>query len=875
MKRKLPKTTANNAPSTDGRALIANALAALQVGDVASAYKHLQRVQVLDPNNPEVWHLLSLAHIKTGDWAGARGWLEKAVAARPNNATFWQNLGSAMMGLGDAQQAEQHYRTGLAADPQHIGCQYNLGCLLQNTGRLAEARTCFEAVLRLNAEHPGSLQNLATVLTLTGHNAEAEQLLRRLLTLAPNLPEALSTLGHVLYNQQRLDEAEMVQRQALALVPNNAGFLNNLGNTLVATDKLDEARALYDRALALAPQNPTILDNIGTVLTKQGAHTEALLWYDRALAIAPTAADTYYNKANALRSMEREADAIACYQQALRLRPTYIEALNNLGNAHKALGQIDEAEAAYLAALAAQPNLPEGWNNLALLRQMQHRPEDAAAAYKQALALQPNMPEAVNNLARTQQMMGQSSEAEAGFRHAITLKPDYAEAWANLGSVLTDKGELDAADTASARALALRPDLAVAGSNRLFMSNYRHTLTPQALLQAHIAWAQTHTPDPGRQRFEGRSADPHRRLRIGFVSADFRWHSVAFFFDPLLDVIDRRQFSVHLYADLNRADEMTEKLRSRADSWTLITGRSDEDVAANIRADQIDILFDLSGHSAGNRLGVFARRPAPVQTSWLGYPNTTGMTQLDWRLVDINTDPPGSESLAVEKLLRLPAPFLCYRGPTDAPPITPLPAVQNGYITFGSFNNLPKTTPQVAEIWAEILHRLPDSRLLLKSRALADPQVRAEKLSAFRAKGIADERITLVGHTSGVYGHLATYGQMDIGLDPFPYNGTTTTCEALWMGVPVITLAGDRHAARVGSTLLCSVNLESLVASDLDDYIRRALAMASDLDRLAKLRSILRKRLQHASLCDAMSFGRNFGAALRQMWQAWCADPPV
>jgi protein O-GlcNAc transferase len=862
-------------PARDVAALLSTALAALQAGDLSRAQTALQQLQQAAPENPDVFHMMGLLHMRSGDMAAAAQWLSRAVAARPDHATYRQNYGSALLSIGKIVEAEAQYRAGMAAAPTDVGCRYNLGILLQNTARGAEALSAYEGALAISPNHLGSLNNLGTTLMALGRHAEAEAALRRALAAAPKSADTASNLGYVLHRQGRLTEAEMMQRQALTLAPDNPGHMNNLGNTLMEQGQTEEALALYTRAVALAPDNATILDNMGTVLDKLGRGIDALIWYDRVLARFPQAADTHYNRANALRGLGRESEAIAGYKSALALNPHSVEALNNLGNAYKALGLLQDAEASFTAALRLRPDLVEAQNNLGIVRQLQGRLDEATAAFTQALALQPAMPQALNNRARALQMLGRMGEAEAGFREAIAIKPDYAEAWSNLGSALMDKGEIDEADAACRRALELRPDLAVTASNRLFMSNYRADQPPLAQAATHRHWAELHAPDPGTAHFADRTRAPERPLRIGFLSPDFRWHSVAFFFDPLLDAINRREFSVHLYAEITRQDDMTERLRARANSWTPITGLSDEDAAGRIFADEIDILIDLAGHSSGNRLGVLARRPAPVQATWLGYPNTTGLPQIDWRIVDADSDPEGSESLASERLLRLPAPFLCYRGPADAPPVSPLPARQNGHLTFGSFNALPKTSPEVAEVWAEILTRLPDSHLLLKSKALADPAVRAEKLALFRARGIDDSRIRLVGQTPSIPAHLASYGHMDIGLDPFPYNGTTTTCEALWMGVPVITLAGDRHAGRVGTSLMRSVNLEAMVASDPDDYVRRALSLASDLDRLAKLRSILRRRTAASPLCDVAGFGTKFGTALRHMWHDWCARAPA
>jgi protein O-GlcNAc transferase len=365
---------------------------------------------------------------------------------------------------------------------------------------------------------------------------------------------------------------------------------------------------------------------------------------------------------------------------------------------------------------------------------------------------------------------------------------------------------------------------------------------------------------------------PERPLRVGYVSPDFRQHASNSYSLPLLTGHDRRLFDIFLYAEVPQPDAVSDNLRSLASHWRSTVGLSDAAVRQRVHDDQIDILVDLAGHTDHTRIAAFAVKPAPVTVTWLGYPNTTGLPTMDYRLTDALADPPGeTDHLHTEALVRLPHCFLCYQPPAEAPPVAPTPALSRGTITFGSFNNLEKVTTEVIETWAAVLRSVPRSRLLLKGWILADPVLRQRINDRFAALGIDAGRLDLRRLIPGIGPHLALYREIDIGLDPFPYNGTTTTCEALWMGVPVVSLIGDSHAARVGLSLLSSVGLQRLVAHDRDAYVTIAAGLAKDLAALEPMRQGMRSQLQKSPLMDAPRFARDVESAYRVMWRSWCA----
>jgi protein O-GlcNAc transferase len=425
---------------------------------------------------------------------------------------------------------------------------------------------------------------------------------------------------------------------------------------------------------------------------------------------------------------------------------------------------------------------------------------------------------------------------------------------------------IDAAIEHFQAALALRPE-PHSHSNLLLALNYTDRFTPGEILAEHRRWHQLYAaalaPSVSAPSLP---YSAERRLRIGYVSPDFNHHAVAYFIAPVLAAHDRSKFEIFCYSSVATPDRTTDRLRSLAEHWRDIARLDDESAAALIRTDEIDLLIDLAGHTSGNRLLLFARRPAPTQATWLGYPNTTGLDVIDYRLTDATSDPVGeTDAYYSEKLIRLPTTFSCYEPDANAPAINPLPATSSGAVTFGSFNNFAKITPDVIALWARLLRELPLARLLLKSRGLSDASVADRIKSTFAKHGVVAERVILNGQEVSVREHLSLYHGVDIALDPFPYNGTTTTCEALWMGVPVVTFAGHSHASRVGASLLTHLGLADWIATTPVDYVAMAVAAAKDLARLADLRGQLRDRMLHSFLCDGVKFTTGLETAFTEI----------
>ncbi len=648
-----------------------------------------------------------------------------------------------------------------------------------------------------------------------------------------------------------------------------AEVLSRAGQAQARGD-LAEARALCEGLLAIRPEQADALDLLGVVLCQQGEPEAGVVKIAKACAADPGNAGYLNNLGTAFSGLQRDHDALLTYQRVLELKPDYATTHNNIATLYRRFGNLNQAVAHYQKAIGLQPDYAEALSNYGNVLMDFEEMDKAAEVLEKALRLRPDYEHAHNNLGIVRQRQGRYREAESLFQKAIELAPDFVDAYANQAEVLKETGRAAAALGFYEQALQRDPGRASVHSNYLFALNNLGNVSDENLFQAHRIWDERHGA------FDATSAksspEPDRKLRIGYVSPDFRRHSVSYFFEPLLAHHDRQQFEVTCYSNSLIEDEVTGRLKSHSKHWHRVYGMPDTDLFERVQQDQIDILVDLSGHTMGNRLPVFARKPSPIQMSYLGYPATTGLSAIDYRLTDALADPVGqTEAFHTEELLRLDDGFLCYQPPVDAPDVNPLPYETNGYITFGSCNSLAKITPEVVAVWAKILQATPGAKLLLKGKALGDQAVRGQYYNLFEAAGVEAERLDLRSWITGA-SHLAIYHHMDIALDPFPYNGTTTICETAWMGVPTLALEGSRHAARVALSLNRRIGNEDLVTPTIDAYIQRAIDLAGDPDTLAIRRRNLRSQMNESPLCDGPAFARVVEAAFREAWRRYCAS---
>ncbi len=513
------------------------------------------------------------------------------------------------------------------------------------------------------------------------------------------------------------------------------------------------------------------------------------------------------------------------------------------------------------------PNDAAVFNNLATVLQDRGQFEAALDSGRRALQIKPGFAEAHNNLGNILQDLGRLDEAVASYRRALEIKPSFVAAHNNLGVVLQSLGDFGDAEASYRQALESIPDFAEAQANLLFTLNYTNH-SPEYHLEEALKYGRMINKQVTSRFSSWQCTERHERLRVGLVSGDLYQHSVGHFLEALLAHIDPARIELIAYPTHPKEDELSARIKPFFSAWKPLVGLSDEAAARLIHADGVHVLIDLSGHTAHNRLPVFAWKPAPVQVTWLGLPATTGVAEIDYVLGDPHAIPAEYDSHFSEAVWRMPESYLCLTVPASPVKVAPLPALATGQVTFGSFNNLTKMNDAVVAVWARILNSVPGSRLLLKTKQLSEPAVCDKTLQRFAACGIAPERLLLSKTTVSRDDHLAAYNKVDIALDTFPYPGVTTSAEALWMGVPVLSLRGDRFMSGTAGSIAHNAGLPDWVAADEDDYVAKAVAFASDLQRLARLRAGLRQQVLASPLFDAPRFARNFEDALWGMWQA-------
>ena len=775
--------------------------------------------------------LIALDHLEAGRFDKAKALCRRILKADPAQADAWHIAGIAAARNGRVVEARRHFATAVSHAPARV--DFRLNHALALAALSLPQGPALRRALALEPALADAWRMLAEATVREDGPGAAAGSWRVLAALLPGCALARYNLGVALQQAGRLAGAAAAYAEAARIEPTLAEAHFNRANALRDLGRSAAAARAYRASLAADPAGRGAARNLG-ILRLPTDPAAAVAAFRIAAAVDPDSLNDDLNLAAALIAAARPAEALPVLDRVLARRPDTADAHNHRALALCALGRKAEAAAALVRALAADPAFPEAWTNRAQERRDRGRFGEATAAARRALRIRPAYPAAFGVLARIRHDAGRPEEAAAILRRAMTVDPR------------------------------LPPDL---HSDYLFVRQSDPGADPGRLLIEHRRWARLHAPPPGHGASPpavpaGRIAG--RILRIGYLSADLCTHSVASFFEPLLAAHDRRTVHTVCYAAVPDPDATTARLQALAGDWRNVSGLGDAALAALIRADGIDVLIDLGGHTGGGRLAVLALAPAPVRLTALGYPGTTGLA-IEGRLTDPVIEPPGAESWSSEPVIRLPHGFLCYRPPDDAPEPHRDRSADGDGIVFGSFNALGKLTPEVVVAWAGILSDVPGARLLLKSQALGDEAVVAELRARFAARGIAPDRLELVAWIASRAEHLALYRRVDVGLDPFPYNGTTTTCEAMWMGVPVVTLAGDRHAARVGAALLTRVGLPGLIAHDVAAYRRIAVALAADAGQRTALRAGLRERMRRGPLGDAAGLAAAVEAACRAL----------
>jgi len=734
--------------------------------------------------------------------------------------------------------------------------------------RFAEVKSLLEDLVEREPSNSGALHILSVALLGLGDAARAEEFCRRAAKLAPRRAEVQASLGAILGERGLHDEAIAACERAVKLLPKNADLRGQLGAALARAGKLDGARRAYKRATELAPKAPAFHVALGNVMRRQGALAEAMGEYTIALALDEHASGALTGLGQILLKKNEHEAAAETLQKALALNPHDIDALANLSQAMLRMGHAEAAEAHARTAVELQPNHAAPRAALGSVLLARGRTREAASELERAATLAPDNRQLAALAAMLFAFSGNGEEGCAILERLVERFPDDASIADSLAQTYLIECRIERAVATAKRALELDPSRA---STRSFLLGLAHTdplATDDDLFATAAEWGRVVSEKSARLAPAKPDRDPDRVLRIGYVSADFRIHHVGFVMEAVLPFHDRKQVEVFCYQSNAFEDEQTAAIKKSHAAWRQVSAATDDRVARAIRDDKIDILVDLSGHTSGTRLEAFARKPAPIQATWLGYWATTGLSAIDWILCDDVTLPPSDEKNFIERPWRLPGCYVCIPKPRIPITVSSLPATRRSFVTFACFNNLAILGDEVIATWSAILRGVPQSQLMLRASLLGeDPQATIEK---FLAHGVEAAKLTVV-HTPRRFDILRAYHDVDIALDPFPYSCGATSAEAIFMSVPVIAKRGTRYVARITESMMKTIDLP-YVAAGADEYAKMAIALASDLETLSSVRVTLREKLLESPLGNGKLFTKRLESAYRAMWQQYLRE---
>ena len=890
--------------------LLQQGLKFLEVGDAQGAELLLDTYLNRSPDDADGHNLAALAKHGLGRFDDAIPHLQRARTLAPREPLFAVNLAAILADAGRVEDGLAAIDVFLTHVPGQIDALFQRAQILQRLRRMDEAVAVARMAVAFHPDLAKAHHVLGGALLKNEQVDDAVAAFAVAVRLDPESVDTWINYGVALKEAGDLAAAEESYRRALECAPTDPVIHNNLGNTVSALGRTEEAVGCYRTAVSLDPAYADAKANLGVALRDAGDMDEALVFLSEAIKDHPGHAVLLNAYGNTLRQAERTDEAIVILHQALKISPTYAEAHNNLGLAYALDQKMDLAAEHLRRAAELKPHAPIISNNYGALMLRMFRFDEAVKALANAVAYDPDYDDALINLGVAHYMCGDADDAISAYRRVLERTPDNGFARYSLGVSYLEDQRLAEAETEIRYALDLDPDNAMAHntlgvllleqhfveqaraemcraadvntlsapvfySNYAFSSLYSPDVSDAEIFEIHKEFGRRFaTTETDTSRPHTNTREPDRKLRVGYMSPDFRAHSVSYFFEAIIASHDRSKYEIVLYSDTTRTDAVTKSMRAAADVWVESGGLTNEAFANRIEKDRIDILVNLGGHTSGNRLPVCALKPAPVQIEYLGYPETSGVPAMDYRITDGRADPEGvADAWNTEKLVRLPRSFHCYRAGKALDP-APAPHVAAGHITYASFNVLPKVTEPAIEAWSEILKSVPGSKFFMKCKQLRDARVQDRIRGDFARHGIAPERIEMASFVASIKEHLGRYARIDLALDTFPYNGTTTTCESLYMGVPVLTLRGSNHRGRVGVSLLHAMGLaDEFVAENVEDYIARAVALGRQPQRLADIRSELRPRMESSPLRDEIGFTRDLESAYRDLWQQWCAGP--
>jgi predicted O-linked N-acetylglucosamine transferase (SPINDLY family) len=855
-------------PQPTNQQLLQQGLRHHQAGRFPDAEATYRQILARDPNDAEALHLLGMLAKQAGQFETAIQLLRQAIRLKPSHAAAHNNLGNTLKAFRQYEEAIAEYREAIRLRPDLADAFINLGNALMALEKNDEAIAAYRRSIQLAPGVAEVHSNLGHLLTTMGRLEEAIAACREAVRLRPNLPEAHNNLANALKKSVKTDEAIDSYREAIRLRPDFTEAHYNLGISLQTAGRRDEAIAAYRQAIQLKPDYAEAWSDLGNAIRETEDLDEATWCYRRSINANPNYAPAHYNLGLVLFKQEKVDEAIESHQTAVLLKPDFVEALCSLGNLLRDANRASEAIPFYRRAIAARPDHADAHYLLGTALQKTDAFADAIAAYRETLRLKPDHDMAHNDLGNAFYSDGQLDESIAAYRQAIRLNPRLAIAHSNLGFALSNVGQIDQSIAASRQALELKPDYQKGHGGMLFSLLYHPGYDTKMLFDELQQWNRAHAASIERFTEYPNSPDPQRRLRVGYVSPDFRQHTISMNLIPLFKHHDRRQFEIFCYANVARPDDLTAEYRGYADQWRDISSLTDAEAIEQIREDQIDILVDLALHTAQNRVLIFAAKPAPVQATFAGYPGSTGLQTIDYRLTDAYLDPPRlDDQFYSESSYRLPNSFWCYEPLGTRVEVNPLPAKTNGYLTFGSLNSFRKVNEPVLLLWAQVLKAVDNSRLIMLSPPGSH---RRRALEFLLSKGVEGDRVEFVTQ-SGRSKYLEYYHRIDISVDTLPYNGHITSLDSIWMGVPVVTLIGKTVVGRAGVSLLTNVGLPELIAHTPEQFVQITSELAGNLNRLAELRATLRGRLESSPLMDAPGYTRDVESAYRQMWSTWCS----
>ena len=829
--------------------------------------------------------------MQVGQPAAALPYFKNALAIEPGHGQYTLSYADALLALGRAEEALGTLKTAIKHGNPILGA-VELKHRIENFIRHSSTK---------NIEIPAAESKKLVDLYKTDEYTTLESVAKQLIDQYPTAGFCWKVLGAALLAQGK--DAVYAMQKATILLPSDADAHFNLGNALRETHQYESALTSYHRSLEIKADFIEAHCNLGLTLHALELYNEAIQHYRQAIKIKPNCVDVHCNLGNAYRSLGHIEDAFESYRLTIKLQPSHAVAHFNLGNLLQTLGQFNEAIESYRRTIEINPNYVDAHFNLGCTQQTLGQLDEAIASFRHATEMRPNFAEAFYNQGLAFQALEQYDNALNCYRQTLEIKPDYAgayvnsgvilssvgkqpfaiesyrlaleinpnlvEAHNNLGAVFQAAGQLDDAIACHRKALEIKPDFMDAHSSLIFALDFSTNREIAELQLERKKWNQSYAAHLCLNPTHDNEATPSRSLKIGYISADLKEHSASLCFGGMLTQYDRSQFDVYAYSNLKgKEDKFTELFKKNVTAWRNIVNLSDEKVVELIRTDKIDILVDLSGHTLGNRLLVFARKPAPIQITAWGYATGTGLTAIDYFFTDPVMVPPQDKIHFTEEVRYLPCALSSFFS-EPFPEVNELPALSNGIITFGSFNRLAKVSKEAFRAWANVLLAVPLSRMILKTSELNNDATRDRVLEHFTSAGIDANRIIMQGSTPW-HEHMQAYNQIDITLDSFPHGGGVTTLEGLKMGVPVVTLRWPSMAGRASAAILTPLNLCDWIAETQDEYVEIAIKKASDLQALSDLRKQLRGIFSSSIIGDSAAYARAVEKEYRHLWQKWC-----